>query len=235
MAQLIEANIPAYLSSPPEDQPAPPIEVRKHELPIEQQTWKDFERLCFRLASSEGEIERCALYGTEGQSQEGIDIFSKRPAAVKYSVYQCKHECDFGPAKIEKAVTQFLQGSWKDRSERFVLCAKEALSSAQLTNWKKSSFSETVWLTPVSHSTYGIAKNCQAFSDHIRILSMTSSVVGGFPFFSAMKLLTACKIALKARTSARFAPSSGASTDLYFDKTILAFRISAQWFWKRLT
>jgi hypothetical protein len=45
----------------------------------------------------------------------------------KYSVYQCKRVKGFGPAKIKKAIAEFLKGEWVNKADMFVLCIQESL------------------------------------------------------------------------------------------------------------
>src|SRR5262245_27837596 len=47
------------------------------------------------------------------------------------SVYQCKREKDFRPAKIKAAVTKFLEGEWARKANTFVLCTQESLRTTQ--------------------------------------------------------------------------------------------------------
>jgi len=49
----------------------------------------------------------------------------------KYRVYQCKREKNFCPAKIEVAVSKFLQSTWASKTDTFVLCTAENLVSNQ--------------------------------------------------------------------------------------------------------
>ena len=46
-------------------------------MPFGEITWQNFERLCFRLASLDGDVEYSRLYGTAGQEQGGIDIYAR--------------------------------------------------------------------------------------------------------------------------------------------------------------
>ena len=112
----------------------PPVEARGQELPFEKLDWRDFERLCLRLARMEADLERCRLYGVQGDDQQGIDIYARKAGSEKYTVYQCKNEQEFGPSKIESAVTKFSGHSWASKSEAFVLCTRESLKSTQRTN-----------------------------------------------------------------------------------------------------
>jgi len=119
----------AWLYSPPSSTPQPPIEKRLADLPIDQLSWQDFEKLCHRLVRSEASVEYCRLYGTQGEAQEGIDILARLDNSLKYRVYQCKNVKDFGPAHIKDAVTEFVGGGWLTKTEMFVLCTRETLRS----------------------------------------------------------------------------------------------------------
>lgn len=127
----MEQTIPSYLSTPPTSTVPPPVSTRAQELPFGSLDWEDFERLCLRLVQSEAEVEHCQLYGERGQAQSGIDIFARKGASQKYSVYQCKRESDYGPAKIRAAVDEFAEGNWADQTETFILCTQESLRATQ--------------------------------------------------------------------------------------------------------
>lgn len=129
MSELL--SIPSYLLTPPTTAVDPPVSTLCHHLPYEKIGWKDFERLCLRLAEGEGEVVGCRFYGTQGDEQEGIDLYGKKPMKDKYTVFQCKNEKEFGPQKIKDAITEFLDGSWASRSEKFVLCMREGITTAQ--------------------------------------------------------------------------------------------------------
>jgi hypothetical protein len=79
----------------------------------------------------EDDVEHCQVYGTPGQNQEGIDLFARPKVSNKYTVYQCKKVQTFAPSDIRRAVSEFLKGSWVDRTERFVLCTQESLIPTQ--------------------------------------------------------------------------------------------------------
>lgn len=123
-------TIPAWLLTPPDAQPAPPVVSNLQVLPIGSLTWENFERLCLRLASAEADIEHCQLYGERGQEQEGIDIYAVSHSGT-YSVYQCKHQKAFGPARIRAAVALFAGGAWAEKAQRFVLCTQESLNKTE--------------------------------------------------------------------------------------------------------
>jgi GTPase SAR1 family protein len=124
--------IPLWLEeSPSKIVCLPPITTRLQELPFEKLTWENFERLCLRLVREEAEVEDCRQYGERGDNQDGIDIYARQQNREKYSVYQCKREQNFGPSKIKAAVTEFLNGTWVEKTDLFVLCTQESLKVRQ--------------------------------------------------------------------------------------------------------
>ena len=107
----------------------PPVATRTQTLPFDQLTWQDFEKLCHRLVRTGSSVENCQQYGVPGEAQSGIDIFARIKGAATYAVYQCKNERSFGPAKIKRAVTDFVEGDWRDKSSVFVLCTQDSMQS----------------------------------------------------------------------------------------------------------
>jgi len=107
----------------------PPVETLKQELPFGELTWQNFERLCLRIAGTDGDAECCRLYGTEGQAQGGIDIYVRRRSTPKYATWQSKRHKSFGPSDIQAAVERFLAHEWAANSDRFVLCVQTNLRS----------------------------------------------------------------------------------------------------------
>src|SRR5262245_51824846 len=111
---------PAWLVEPPDcGEIEPPVDTLAQELPFSQITWQNFERLCLRLASTDGDVEHCRLYGTAGQEQGGIDIYVRRKSTTKYASWQSKRHKSFNAAKVEEAITEFLNGGWVEKSDRF--------------------------------------------------------------------------------------------------------------------
>ena len=138
MAEDVEDNaatsrqvVPTWLETPATSSVSPPVETREQELPFDQLSWEDFERLCLRLARSESDVEYCRLYGAKGQNQGGIDLYARRAGHSRYTVYQCKRVAAFGPQDIIDAVRAFLAGSWAKTSDRLVLCVKASLVPTQ--------------------------------------------------------------------------------------------------------
>jgi len=124
-------TVPRFLELDPDKCPAPPVQSKLQDLPFEQITWQNFERLCLRLVRLEAEIEFCRFYGSQGDEQEGIDLYAKKGTDPKYFVYQCKNEGQFGPAKIAGAVQDFLKGEWVEKTSTFILCTRESLRGQQ--------------------------------------------------------------------------------------------------------
>ena len=120
----------SWVNTPPTSEVTPPVETRQALLPFEQISWQDFERLCHRLVRLEANIEDSKIYGTQGDDQDGIDIFARTTTSEKYRVYQSKNEAEFAPAKIKAAVDEFIAGEWLPKSDTFVLCTRESLRSA---------------------------------------------------------------------------------------------------------
>lgn len=127
---MIKNDENSWLNTPPSGVPTKsPTQTRPQLLPFEALHWQDFEKLCYRIVKLESGVEYCKTYGSQGSTQSGIDIFARTNSSSKYKVYQCKNEADFGPSKIESAVKEFLNGEWINKSEEFVLCTQESLSS----------------------------------------------------------------------------------------------------------
>ncbi len=123
-----QKGIPPRLQTEINSLVEPPVETKRQELPFDELTWENFEKLCLRLVQSEANSEDyCQRYGERGDEQAGIDLYARKHLEEKYTVYQCKCEKDFGPKKIKSAVDKFLEGDWVDKTKTFVLCTSESL------------------------------------------------------------------------------------------------------------
>jgi hypothetical protein len=127
----MEENPAWVLELPDASDLLPPVDTLEQELPFTKLTWQNFERLCLRLADTDGDAEYCRLYGTEGQEQGGIDIYVRRRSTTKCATWQSKRHKSFSPSKIERAVTDFLNGDWAAKSDKFVLCVQASLRSTE--------------------------------------------------------------------------------------------------------
>ena len=120
--------ISGYLLEPPERMvDGSPVETRIQELPFDQLSWQNFERLVFRLARSNPDVVYCAPYGRAGQAQDGIDIYA-RLSGGGHVCWQARNREYVDASEIEKAVDDFLKGRWAELAKRFVLCLRASLA-----------------------------------------------------------------------------------------------------------
>lgn len=126
-------TIPPDLELPPEEPNLdPPLDPAVSQLPFGQMQWQQFELLCLRLAQREADVAHAQRFGTEGQSQSGIDIYARGLSDNPYSVYQCRRVASLTAGDLGQAVDAFIAGEWSDRAERFVLCTSFSTRSVQL-------------------------------------------------------------------------------------------------------
>lgn len=124
--------VPAYLRDLPDSiVGGPPVETRKLELPFDQLSWQNFERLVFRLVHKDADVVYCLPYGRSGQAQDGIDVYG-RLSGGRHVCWQARNRKDVNASDIKKAVDNFLEGRWAATSERFVLCVRASLADAKL-------------------------------------------------------------------------------------------------------
>jgi tetratricopeptide (TPR) repeat protein len=128
---LAASDIPDYLVAAPRGEPSPPIDTSAQELPFDRLGWEDFERLCLRLAQQRGTPEHVQSFGSRGQDQAGIDIYS-RSSTGGYAVYQCKRYATLRPADVRTAVNRFLAGEWHGRAQEFVFCTSKSVVHTKL-------------------------------------------------------------------------------------------------------
>jgi tetratricopeptide (TPR) repeat protein len=121
----------SYLNTPSSSNIEPPIDNKKHELPIEQLRWEDFEKLCLRIVQIEHSIENCEILGVKGQKQEGIDIFAIKKN-YKYSVYQCKKYQKINKKTLEDVIDEFKKGEYYTNSDKFIICTSANMNTIQL-------------------------------------------------------------------------------------------------------
>jgi hypothetical protein len=135
-AQMLdtEENPSRVLELPDTDTIRPPVDTLEQILPFGELTWQNFERLCLRLAGTDGDIEYYRLYGTEGQDQGGIDIYMRRRSTAKYAAWQSKRRKSLGPSDIGSAVARFLSDEWATKSDLFFLCVQAKLRSTDSTD-----------------------------------------------------------------------------------------------------
>ena len=126
------SSIPDHLWELPESVvEVPPVETRISELPFDQLSWQDFERLVFRLARKDSDVQYCARYGSPGQAQHGIDVYARLNNG-RYICWQVKHRKDMKSYKLNLAVDDFLDGKWAKFTECFILCVSASLANTRL-------------------------------------------------------------------------------------------------------
>ncbi|HEX4966111.1 MAG TPA: NACHT domain-containing protein [Thermoanaerobaculia bacterium] len=124
-----------WLWTPPDGvYSVPPTESRVQILPLHELAWENFERLCLRLATRQGDVEHIQLYGSRGQRQDGIDIFLRHVSDNRYSVLQCKRYQKFTARSMKTAVTEFLGGKWAERTKNFYICVTTSLTDKRLAD-----------------------------------------------------------------------------------------------------
>ncbi len=126
-----EAIPQELLQIPDEFAGSPPVTPLEMELPFQALSWQNFERLLYRLAAKNSDVEHCALYGRQGQEQLGIDVFA-RLSSGKYQCWQAKNWEEFSAAEVKKAVSKFADNEWAAKSERFVLCVRGSLADKKI-------------------------------------------------------------------------------------------------------
>lgn len=112
--------------------PNPPVQTRPQILPLNEIDWRQFERLCMRLAIKEGNPEYWHLYGTSGQKQGGIDIYVRLSGHNQYNTWQSKRYQKISKTAIKKAVDKFIKGEWVKKTNTFYLCTSANLEDTKL-------------------------------------------------------------------------------------------------------
>ena len=111
----------------------PPTQTQQQLLPFHELEWENFERLCYRLAKTRGDVEQwAALYGSRGQKQDGIDIYARRPGENVYSCWQSKRHKRLTPKLLKAAIAEFEKGIWAAKSEEFVICTSASIQNNEL-------------------------------------------------------------------------------------------------------
>ncbi|MFW3166897.1 NACHT domain-containing protein [Pseudomonas syringae pv. syringae] len=92
-------------------------------LPFDELRWENFEKLCYRLAGKQADIESHSLYGRAGQAQQGIDIFARKRNG-RYDTWQAKCYAKYTRRDLEKACATFLAGGWLARTDIFYIAVQ---------------------------------------------------------------------------------------------------------------
>ena len=124
----VQENPPWLVTEPEGPPPSPPVISRATALPFDKLEWRNFERLCRRLAERGGEVEKVHAYGKPGQAQGGIDILLRLVDGT-YVVWQVKCHRRVTPAQVRAAVDLFLRHEWKAKAKKLVLAVACDLDS----------------------------------------------------------------------------------------------------------
>ncbi|MCZ4587662.1 hypothetical protein O4328_28910 [Rhodococcus opacus] len=95
--------------------------------------WDRFEKLVLELSRDLLDISHIMLrrYGTQGQTQDGIDIAGREPDG-RYSVVQCKEYAKFTKSDLREAVETFANGKRPFGAYRFVVAVSTNAQTTQL-------------------------------------------------------------------------------------------------------
>lgn len=133
-------KLPTHLQdlSDPEGPIRPPSIGKLLEIDFSGQGWKRFEFLCLRLLEEEVKVtDWASLYGTQGQKQDGIDLFAELPDET-FAVVQCRHLARLHPKGLESAVNDFLQGKWTADTSRFIFATTARAESTGVVKTTKT-------------------------------------------------------------------------------------------------
>tara|TARA_R110000744_G_scaffold111486_1_gene209740 strand:+ start:1912 stop:6369 length:4458 start_codon:yes stop_codon:yes gene_type:complete len=122
-----------YLNSLPSSKYDLPIDGNQMLLPINGLLWEDFEKLSLRMAEYvEGfSISDCEIFGRQGQKQSGIDIYGLRGNG-QYYAFQCKKYESISTSDLNKILSDFEEGEWFNKTEKFFICTSASFSDVHL-------------------------------------------------------------------------------------------------------
>ena len=99
---------------------------------MRQLSWRNWERLCLRMARLEADVQSCSFYGRAGQAQAGIDLYGRTHSPARYTVYQCKQIKRLTRTTLKAAVTKFTDGVWSDKASTLVIFTSFVADDPQL-------------------------------------------------------------------------------------------------------
>lgn len=112
----------------------PVSQPRAQQLPVDELSFDNFQRLSVRLLTAMKDAIHCQEYGTPGQKQEGIDLYARIPGQCKIEVWQCKRYDKFTASDVEAAVVAFLNGKLVADTAKFVLVTSAATEDRSLAD-----------------------------------------------------------------------------------------------------
>jgi hypothetical protein len=129
--------------------------------PFHQLDEYTFQRLCCELHARQLGIATCAVYGTRGQRQRGIDLLAHRRGSTEKEIGQCKCYEDFPPAEIRKASEEFLEHLEYWQQHRLFAALLDFVNDefghwADAVRWPASIKLAMVWAhTNILHNLFG--------------------------------------------------------------------------------
>jgi len=122
-----------YLITPPITKYEVPITGNHMELPLDIMLWEDFERLSLRMVEYVEGFDRvnCEIFGRQGQKQDGIDIYALKENG-KYFTFQCKKYKSISTSNLNKIFSEFQDGEWYSRTEKFFICTTANFNDVHL-------------------------------------------------------------------------------------------------------
>lgn len=113
--------------------PFVPIQAAAQLLPFGELRWESFEKLCYRLAGKDADVEFHSLYGRAGQAQQGIDIFARKRNS-RYNTWQAKRYKKYSENDLKKACSTFLAGTWACKTDVFFIAVQCPVDDVNLQN-----------------------------------------------------------------------------------------------------
>ncbi|HDL6715411.1 TPA: NACHT domain-containing protein [Yersinia enterocolitica] len=110
-----------------------PVKTVAQSLPFGELRWENFERLCYRLAGKDADVESYSLYGRAGQAQQGIDIFARKRNS-RYNTWQAKCYKKYSENDLKKACATFLSGEWVSKTDVFYIAVQCSVDDVHLQN-----------------------------------------------------------------------------------------------------
>lgn len=110
-----------------------PVHTVSQLLPFGELRWENFEKLCYRLAGKDADVESHSLYGRTGQAQQGIDIFARKRNS-RYNTWQAKCYNKYTANNLKDACSTFLIGEWSRKTDVFYIAVQCAVDDVHLQN-----------------------------------------------------------------------------------------------------
>lgn len=130
----LKNKIDTAITSPASHVPSfVPIQTVLQSLPFGDLRWENFEKLCYRLAGKDADVESHSLYGRSGQAQQGIDIFARKRNS-RYNTWQAKCYKKYSVNNLKEACSTFLTGDWSRKTDVFYIALQCPVDDVHLQN-----------------------------------------------------------------------------------------------------